>query len=197
MFATVVEGLGAPAAPAAPASSSKSRSAAISPPRKQLDATLHSVFPESSHLSHRPLPRQGSRSRICSFSASPTRSSSPSGTATTSPAFRSPWPRTFGVAGRGKFYEEAGAIRDVVQNHLLQVVGFLAMEPPTSLYAERPARRTSQSLPLHSAAQAADVVRGQFNGYARSPAWRPTPRSKPSPPCVLKSIPGAGPACPS
>ena len=37
---------------------------------------------------------------------------------------------TFGVQGRGKFYEEAGAIRDVIQNHMLQVLGFLAMEPP-------------------------------------------------------------------
>src|SRR5208337_1633282 len=37
----------------------------------------------------------------------------------------------FGVAGRGKLYEELGAIRDVVQNHLLEVLGFLAMEPPT------------------------------------------------------------------
>ncbi|MCK5307422.1 MAG: glucose-6-phosphate dehydrogenase, partial [Zetaproteobacteria bacterium] len=36
----------------------------------------------------------------------------------------------FGIAGRGHFYEEAGAIRDVIQNHLLQVVGLLAMEPP-------------------------------------------------------------------
>src|SRR5687767_905478 len=36
----------------------------------------------------------------------------------------------FGVSGRGRFYEEAGAIRDVVQNHLLEVVAFLAMEPP-------------------------------------------------------------------
>src|SRR5437667_937598 len=36
----------------------------------------------------------------------------------------------FGLQGRGRFYEEAGAIRDVVQNHMLQVVGFLAMEPP-------------------------------------------------------------------
>jgi len=40
----------------------------------------------------------------------------------------------FGVQGRGKFYEEAGAIRDVVQNHLMQVVGFLAMEPPAAAY---------------------------------------------------------------
>lgn len=38
----------------------------------------------------------------------------------------------FGVAGRGKFYEETGAIREVVQNHLLQVVANLAMEPPVT-----------------------------------------------------------------
>ena len=43
---------------------------------------------------------------------------------------------TFGVQRRGRFYEEAGAIRDVIQNHLLQVVGFLAMEPPIGTYAE-------------------------------------------------------------
>src|SRR5262249_19679545 len=42
----------------------------------------------------------------------------------------------FGVEGRGKFYEEAGAIRDVVQNHLLQVVAFLSMEPPTLIYVD-------------------------------------------------------------
>ena len=41
-----------------------------------------------------------------------------------------------GVEGRGRFYEEAGAIRDVMQNHLLQVVGFLAMEPPTATHHE-------------------------------------------------------------
>ena len=38
----------------------------------------------------------------------------------------------FGVQGRGKFYDEAGAIRDVIQNHLLQVLACLAMEPPAS-----------------------------------------------------------------
>ena len=43
---------------------------------------------------------------------------------------------SFGVEGRGKFYDETGAIRDVIQNHLLQVVGFLAMEPPTSMYPD-------------------------------------------------------------
>src|ERR1043166_2330259 len=41
---------------------------------------------------------------------------------------------SFGLQGRGKFYDEAGAIRDVVQNHMLQVVSFLAMEPPLTTY---------------------------------------------------------------
>src|SRR5262249_39964569 len=43
---------------------------------------------------------------------------------------------SFGIEGRGKFYDETGCIRDVIQNHLLQVVGFLAMEPPSDLYWE-------------------------------------------------------------
>ena len=46
----------------------------------------------------------------------------------------------FGVSGRGSFYEETGALRDVVQNHLLQVVANLAMEPPISGAGRRPAR---------------------------------------------------------
>ena len=46
---------------------------------------------------------------------------------------------SFGVEGRGKFYEETGVIRDVMQNHLLQVVGFLAMEPPSSAHPRRSA----------------------------------------------------------
>ena len=42
----------------------------------------------------------------------------------------------FGVEGRGAFYEETGVVRDVVQNHLLQIVGYLAMEPPSSAWRE-------------------------------------------------------------
>ena len=79
----------------------------------------------------------------------------------------------FGVEGRGKFYDEVGTIRDVVQNHLLQVVGFLAMAPPTSLYPE--ALRDEQAkvfrtlVPLAPSA----VVRGQFNGYLQEPGVAP------------------------
>ena len=71
-----------------------------------------------------------SRSRTSPTSASPTASSSRSGTATTCAACRSRWPRTSASRGAARFYEEAGAIRDVVQNHLLQVLALLASDPP-------------------------------------------------------------------
>ncbi|AND67523.1 glucose 6-phosphate dehydrogenase [Dyella thiooxydans] len=71
----------------------------------------------------------------------------------------------FGVQGRGAFYEEAGAIRDVVQNHLLQVTALLAMDAPVghdaaSLQAEK-LRLFRGMRPLRPE----DVVRGQFDGY--------------------------------
>jgi len=72
---------------------------------------------------------------------------------------------SFGVEGRGKFYEEAGVVRDVVQNHLLQVVGFLAMEPPSGSYHE--AIRDEQAKVLRSIPPLARdrLVLGQFDGY--------------------------------
>jgi len=61
---------------------------------------------------------------------------------------------SFGVEGRGRFYEEAGAIRDVVQNHMLQVVGFLAMEPPVTTYHESMQCRYQHG--VHSGCRIAD-----------------------------------------
>ncbi len=57
----------------------------------------------------------------------------------------------FGVEGRGRFYESVGALRDVVQNHLLQVVALLAMEPPAGSRRRRPARRAHASCSARSA----------------------------------------------
>jgi len=72
---------------------------------------------------------------------------------------------SFGVEGRGGFYEEVGAIRDVVQNHLLQVVSLLAMDPPAG---HAPQALQAEKLRLFRAMRALDpkeVVRGQFRGY--------------------------------
>ena len=71
----------------------------------------------------------------------------------------------FGVAGRGRFYEEAGAIRDVVQNHMLQVVAFLAMEPPTSMYFESLRDEQVRVFRMIPPLDPAHLVRGQFRGY--------------------------------
>ena len=72
---------------------------------------------------------------------------------------------SFGVQGRGKFYEETGVIRDVVQNHLLQVVGFLAMEAPSSTYAEAIRDEQAKVLRTVRPLDPAQVELGQFIGY--------------------------------
>ena len=71
----------------------------------------------------------------------------------------------FGVQGRGKFYEEAGALRDVVQNHLLQVLACLAMDAPTSADHEAMRDEKARLLKAVRPLAVADVVRGQFRGY--------------------------------
>src|SRR5262249_3200931 len=71
----------------------------------------------------------------------------------------------FGVRGRGRFYEEVGAIRDVVQNHMFQVLALLAMDAPVRSDAET---MRDEKLRLFKAIRTltpADVVRGQFRGY--------------------------------
>lgn len=73
----------------------------------------------------------------------------------------------FGVDGRGRFYEPVGALRDVVQNHLLQVTALVAMEPPVGGRAD-PDPVRDKKLDLFKAVQDADpgsYVRGQYEGY--------------------------------
>jgi glucose-6-phosphate 1-dehydrogenase len=71
----------------------------------------------------------------------------------------------FGIEGRGKFYDATGAIRDVLENHMLQVVAFLAMEVPTGLHCD--AIRDEQVKVFRSIPplDPKHLVRGQFNGY--------------------------------
>ncbi len=71
----------------------------------------------------------------------------------------------FGVKGRGAFYETAGCLRDVIQNHLFQVVALLAMEPPA--YRGFGAVHSEQAAVFHALrpVKPADVVRGQYVGY--------------------------------
>jgi glucose-6-phosphate 1-dehydrogenase len=74
-----------------------------------------------------------------------------------------------GIQGRGAFYEETGAIRDVVQNHLFQILALLAMEPPPRIDSD--SIRDEKVKVLKSIAPLApqDLVRGQFRGYRDEP----------------------------
>ncbi len=81
-----------------------------------------------------------------------------------------------GVEGRGRFYEEAGAIRDVIQNHLLQIVAFLAMEPPVR-YARDALR--DEKVKVFRAMRPLDpahLVRGQVRGYREEEGVAPDSR---------------------
>ena len=80
---------------------------------------------------------------------------------------------SFGVQGRGRFYEEAGAIRDVVQNHMLQVVGFLSMDPPATTYDEAIRDEQVKVFRTIRPVSPGDLVRGQFRGYRKEDGVSP------------------------
>jgi glucose-6-phosphate 1-dehydrogenase len=75
----------------------------------------------------------------------------------------------FGVQGRGAFYEQTGAIRDVVQNHLFQVLAVLTMEPPARIDAESIRDEKVKVLKSIAPIEQRDLVRGQLRGYRQEP----------------------------
>src|SRR5262249_32729538 len=75
----------------------------------------------------------------------------------------------FGVEGRGAFYDETGAIRDVIQNHLFQILSSLAMEPPSRLDSESIRDEKVKVLKAIDQIEQGQLVRGQFRGYRDEP----------------------------
>jgi glucose-6-phosphate 1-dehydrogenase len=76
---------------------------------------------------------------------------------------------TLGVAGRGRFYEEAGAIRDVMQNHLMEILALLTLEPPVNVEGEALRDEKVKVLRAVRPLTEAQVVRGQYRGYRQEP----------------------------
>jgi len=79
----------------------------------------------------------------------------------------------FGIQGRGKFYDEVGALRDVIQNHLLNILLLLAMEPPVGRSADDLIDEKVQVLKAIRTLTKDDLVRGQFEGYLAEPGVAP------------------------
>jgi len=80
---------------------------------------------------------------------------------------------SFGVQDRGRFYDETGALRDVVQNHMLQVLGNLTMDPPTGEDHEAERDQKAALLKAVRPLTPDSVVRGQYNGYKSVPGVAP------------------------
>jgi glucose-6-phosphate 1-dehydrogenase len=81
-----------------------------------------------------------------------------------------------GVAGRGAFYEETGVIRDVIQNHLLQMVSYLAMEAPSSMWPEAVRDEQAKVLRTTRPLSGDDLALGQFRGYTGEKGVAPDSR---------------------
>ena len=105
---------------------------------------------------------------------------------------------SFGVEGRGSFYDEVGALRDVVQNHLLQMVCLLAMEPPVSADADALRDETAKVMKAIRPLDPEQLVRGQYAGYREEPGVAPDSDTETYVrPALAHRLAGAGRACPS
>ena len=130
LFGSVVQGLSEAGLTRTRASWSRSRSGTTPRPHTSLPSSSTST--STSRRSTGSTTTSGRwASRKSSTSGSRTRCSSRSGPETTSSPSRSRWRRSFGVEDRGHFYDPVGALRDVVVNHLMQVVAAAAMESPS------------------------------------------------------------------
>jgi glucose-6-phosphate 1-dehydrogenase len=135
-------------------------------PRPQRDGALG--LSRGVGLPHRPLPRQGvggepARLPVRQHPARAGLEPPPRGSVQITMS------ESFGVEGRGAFYDGVGAVRDVVQNHLLQVLALAAMEPPAGPGADALRDEKVKVLSAVVPPGPDDVVRGQYDGYLDEP----------------------------
>ncbi len=117
------------------------------------------------------------RCRTCWPSASPTACSSRSGTRTTSTTSSSTSPRRSDVEGRGGYYDSSGVLRDMMQNHMFQMLAYLCMEPPASFEPDAIRNEKAKLLEAVRVYTPEEVARYVVRGQYGPELGRPTARS--------------------
>ena len=148
----------------APGSSWKSRSATTSRRPARSTTSCAACWRSGRSFASTTFSVRNRRWTSCSC-GSPTRSSSRCGTGTGSSACRSPWPRTSVSRTGAPSTIPSGALRDVVQNHLLQLIGLFAAEPPSVADADGLRDKRAEVFRAMPSADPAHYVRGQYDGY--------------------------------
>ena len=166
-------------------------------------------FRRNPDLPDRPLSGQGNRPEHPRSSALPTSSSSRVWNRRYIDHVQITVAETVGVEHRGGYYDHAGALRDMIQNHLLQILCLIAMEPPVSfeddeirnkkvdvLHAIRPIPRTGSTCTPSAVNMAPGWLEGErVPAYREEPDVAPILRPRPSPPSSSSSTIGAGRTC--
>ena len=158
--------------PSGPASSWRSRSAPTSRARCELNDALHATFDESQIFRIDHFLGKEAALNILAFRFA-------------NGLFEPIWnrqhiahvqidvPETLSIGHRIGFYEKTGAYRDMVVNHLFQVLAFMAMEPPTALEPRSIGEEKNKVFRSLSPIEPSQVVRGQYDGYLDEPGVRP------------------------
>jgi len=102
-------------------------------------------------------------------------------------------PETLSIEGRTDFYDQTGAYRDMLVTHLFQVLGFVAMEPPTSFDARHLREETAKVFDAVKPIDVATWCAGSTRAIPASPAWPQAQAPRPSQRCGPRSTTGAGP----
>jgi glucose-6-phosphate 1-dehydrogenase len=89
----------------------------------------------------------------------------------TSTMSRSPWPKPWASSGRGAYYDKSGAMRDMVQNHMMQLLCLIAMEPPYHFDPDAVRDEKLKVIRALDPVKPEDIVRGQYGPVAGSPGY--------------------------